>query len=1188
MGRKHDSSLGMRKKIKRKQGEDPLPGQGTQKMLKRPTENIKIVLHNCNGFDDVTENDTLDLIKSHKPEILGILETHHREEDTKSVKIPGYKTFESRRSDLAGDREGGGIIILAKKTDGLKIEEKSFKIKKKEFQYVSKERMWITARTGTDKVAVGFVYMSHQSSTDRWGEWNEGIYEVLEEEVKKLQDQGFRVVLKGDFNGWVGCGEEGVPGNRREVNRNGERFLSFLRSNGMIHLNGTKVCTGLFSRHGKKSATLLDYVCTFKRDLPMVKSVFVDEEGVLGGHSDHVYVMTILHINFLSSESPTTKSRVATKWKLDEQVNWDGFRGTLDQHLVKISEEVKKNVDKLAEALNEALSVSLEEVVGKGEVKKQPKTFPNHILKELKNLKQIRSEWRMQRTAATNNPSVDNNMALMIKELKMDDQKNKVDDKMSEFWNRKRDEVVDKISVPGFKSTKLFWTYVTNKSLTPTSFTFVDDPESGESVSSQEDIMRVGEEFLRNLFQGSFNPPLLRDVTEQELFEEGDCPGLLPEEEMGEQVDGEGEEDEDELKRPFSEEEVAEMIWLLKKGKAMGVDEIPNEAIKNSSVLFVSLTTHLYNLIQETGKGPEVWRVGRLVLIHKAKSTSDMGNYRPLTVLNAMSGLFSKVLNARLTKVVEDKNLLGEIQQGFREDRMGADNNFILNTIIMKAAAKRKKVHVGYLDIKKAYDTVSRFELWRRLRRMGLGGIVSVLQAIYSEDRLVANVNGEKTRELYLGRGLRQGCSLSPILFALYVVDWGKALEASGEGVKLGDVTIAALFFADDVVLVSWTAEGLKKLLRISEQEAKSLKLSISEKKSMVMSTSNDTWDLHNGEGEVFASLDKIMSYKYLGLDTFNTIMRITTAKQQKCLTAARRYRAAARYLSRRGPDVVDLSVCSWRNVAIPAITFGVEMIQFSESTLKSLDQESARWAKETLNLPRNTPNVCSQILLGIPSFKEVIFKAQLKYFMRLRNLPSTRYAAQALSEHEYGGWTSSYLDYITGVRAQVDLVTLPPKAKDIDEVVAFHCLEELRSKLEDLPSVVVERPGKLSRVRSAREGQEWNWLNMAIMGSYGIKRQLGEDGRRRRLCPVDRVPNTDLHCVTACSLNAKTRVDTNTSQFFTSCKVGGVSIEVAYLRFVSGLSGAGSLISDYDYAERGRCLEKVFKAGDGKTGVGA
>ena len=54
------------------------------------------------------------------------------------------------------------------------------------------------------------------------------------------------------------------------------------------------------------------------------------------------------------------------------------------------------------------------------------------------------------------------------------------------------------------------------------------------------------------------------------------------------------------------------------------------------------------------------------------------------------------------------------------------------------------------------------------------------------------------------------------MLFALYVVDWGKTLEECGEGVKVGDITIAALFFADDVVLLANSAKVLVKLMQIS------------------------------------------------------------------------------------------------------------------------------------------------------------------------------------------------------------------------------------------------------------------------------------------------------------------------------------------------------------------------------------
>ena len=161
------------------------------------------------------------------------------------------------------------------------------------------------------------------------------------------------------------------------------------------------------------------------------------------------------------------------------------------------------------------------------------------------------------------------------------------------------------------------------------------------------------------------------------------------------------------------------------------------------------------------------------------------------------------------------------------------------------------------------------------------------------------------------------------MLFALYVVDWGKALEESGEGVKVGDITIAALFFADDVVLIANSANGLAKLMKISEQEARKMKLLLSETKRMVMSDSDHVWELHDTAGDVYATLENVIEYKYLAVETHRSMTKTTAAKQKKMIGAARRYRGACKYLSRQGPDRVDVARCIWRNVAMPAITFG-------------------------------------------------------------------------------------------------------------------------------------------------------------------------------------------------------------------------------------------------------------------------
>ena len=236
------------------------------------------------------------------------------------------------------------------------------------------------------------------------------------------------------------------------------------------------------------------------------------------------------------------------------------------------------------------------------------------------------------------------------------------------------------------------------------------------------------------------------------------------------------------------------------------------------------------------------------------------------------------------------------------------------------------------------------------------------------------------------------------------------------------------------------------------------------------------SWDLFNSDGEIVSSLEKVMDYKYLGLETHSNMRKTTVAKQKKMLVAARRYRGACKYLSRQGPDAVSLSRSLWRNVAMSAITFGVESVLVSNATIDSLDRESARWAKETLSLPTNTPNVVSQVLMGIPSFKYTIYSSQFKFHQRIRELPKERYAHQALEENEKGGWDSPYSKHIYKLRSEIGLISFPPTESLLDDIVSEYCIEELNSRIESLSSLPkYELITKLDRARSAREGEsQW------------------------------------------------------------------------------------------------------------------
>ena len=277
-----------------------------------------------------------------------------------------------------------------------------------------------------------------------------------------------------------------------------------------------------------------------------------------------------------------------------------------------------------------------------------------------------------------------------------------------------------------------------------------------------------------------------------------------------------------------------------------------------------------------------------------------LGNYRPITVLISLSGFYSKLLNERLVTVTEKFNLLGEIQNGFRKGRCGSDNIFIINSILWKAQALGKKVHLGFVDLTKAYDSVNREILWRKLRNVGIGGcFLSTLPSMYRDDSVKCTVNGSTTRSVYLRRGLRQGCALSPILFALYILEIGEALTAAGEGFSLSGTNIAGLLFADDIVLIASSAKGLKSLFRSVKSICDKLRLEVNTNagKSEVISPSDEEWVLFDDDGQVELSLRQVAEYKYLGLETYPSIVRTCLTKQKKCVKTANKYKFACLHL---------------------------------------------------------------------------------------------------------------------------------------------------------------------------------------------------------------------------------------------------------------------------------------------------
>ena len=175
---------------------------------------------------------------------------------------------------------------------------------------------------------------------------------------------------------------------------------------------------------------------------------------------------------------------------------------------------------------------------------------------------------------------------------------------------------------------------------------------------------------------------------------------------------------------------------------------------------------------------PRQWREGLIVNIFKKGDREDPANYRGITLLSVVGKVFCKILNNRLVQCLDKEGALHEGQAGFRINRSCMDNVYTLNEIVQGRLREDKKTYAFFLNIQKAYDSVWHDGLWYKLWDMGVKGRMwRVIKKMYESSKSAVLLEGEKSDTFTIEQGVVQGCSLSPILFSVFVNDLLKEVE---------------------------------------------------------------------------------------------------------------------------------------------------------------------------------------------------------------------------------------------------------------------------------------------------------------------------------------------------------------------------------------------------------------------------
>ena len=229
----------------------------------------------------------------------------------------------------------------------------------------------------------------------------------------------------------------------------------------------------------------------------------------------------------------------------------------------------------------------------------------------------------------------------------------------------------------------------------------------------------------------------------------------------------------EELDVEVSEEELKKAISGLKNCKAAGPDHLIYEVFKYIDSLH-PLVLKLYNMILSTGHFPIQWTQGVIVPLHKKGPKDLASNYRGITLLDTLSKLFTKVLNTWVSSWAEANGIYAESQCGFRDNHSTADGVYLLHSVVDKCTNRHNgRIYAGRIDFQKAFDYVVHNNVWAKMIANGVTGrILKVIQSMYRQlKNQVRDFQGNLSDPFEGVIGLRQGESLSPLLFALIMND---------------------------------------------------------------------------------------------------------------------------------------------------------------------------------------------------------------------------------------------------------------------------------------------------------------------------------------------------------------------------------------------------------------------------------